>query len=152
MTQTTERAFESYVEQLLLGRSGWLAGSVADWDVERALFPTHVFTFLQETQQKLWSEMQTLHGAALESLLLNTLEKELDLKGSLYVLRHGFKFYGKTFRLAYFKPAHGLNEEVQALYASNRLTVTRQVPCHPGKHDTVDLLFAVNGLPIATTS
>jgi len=150
MTQTTERAFESYVEQLLLGRSGWLAGSVADWDVERALFPTHVFTFLQETQQKLWSEMQTLHGAALESLLLNTLEKELDLKGSLYVLRHGFKFYGKTFRLAYFKPAHGLNEEVQALYASNRLTVTRQVPCHPGKHDTVDLLFAVNGLPIAT--
>ena len=30
------------------------------------------------------------------------------------------------------------------------LTVTRQVPCHPGKHDTVDLLFAVNGLPVAT--
>ena len=37
------------------------------------------------------------------------LVKELDLKGSLHVLRHGFKFYGKTFRLAYFKPAHGLN-------------------------------------------
>lgn len=148
--QTDERAFESYVEQLLVGGSGWLAGSVAEWDVERALFPTHVFTFLQETQQKLWSEMQTLHGAALGSLLLNTLGKELDLKGSLYVLRHGFKFYGKTFRLAYFKPAHGLNEEVQALYTSNRLTLTRQVPCHPAKHDTVDLLFAVNGLPVAT--
>jgi type I restriction enzyme R subunit len=66
------------------------------------------------------------------------------------VLRHGFKFYGKTFRLAYFKPAHGLNEEVQALYAKNCLTVTRQVPCHPGKHETVDLLLAVNGLPVAT--
>jgi type I restriction enzyme R subunit len=91
-----------------------------------------------------------LHGAGLESLLINTLVKELDSKGSLHVLRHGFKFYGKTCRLAYFKPAHGLNPEVLDLYAKNRLTVTRQVPCHPGKHDTVDLLFAVNGLPVAT--
>ncbi|MGK2926509.1 MAG: type I restriction endonuclease subunit R, partial [Lysobacterales bacterium] len=72
------------------------------------------------------------------------------LKGALHVLRHGFKFYGKTFRLAYFKPAHGLNDEVLALYDKNQLTITRQVPCHPGKHDTVDLLFAVNGLPVAT--
>jgi type I restriction enzyme, R subunit len=68
----------------------------------------------------------------------------------LHVLRHGFKFYGKTFRMAYFKPAHGLNDEVLALYAKNQLTVTRQVPCHPGKHDTVDLLFALNGLPVGT--
>ena len=37
-----------------------------------------------------------------------------------------------------------------ALYAKNRLTITRQVLCQPGKHDTVDLLFAVNGLPVAT--
>ena len=36
------------------------------------------------------------------------------------------------------------------LFAKNRLTVTRQVPCHPGKHDTVDMVFAVNGLPVAT--
>jgi type I restriction enzyme R subunit len=91
-----------------------------------------------------------LTGHAAQSLLLNTLVKELELKGMLHVLRHGFKFYGKTFRMAYFKPAHGLNDEVLALYAKNRLTVTRQIPCHPGKHDTVDLLFAVNGLPIAT--
>ncbi len=94
--------------------------------------------------------MQALHGVGLERLLIDALVKELDLKGTLHVLRHGFKFYGKTFRLAYFKPAHGLNEEVLRLYAQNRLTVTRQVPCHPGKHDTVDLLFAVNGLPVAT--
>jgi type I restriction enzyme, R subunit len=69
---------------------------------------------------------------------------------ALHILRHGFKFYGKTFRIAYFKPAHGLNDEMAALYSQNQLTVTRQLPCHPGKHDTVDLLFAVNGLPVAT--
>jgi len=150
MAQTNEKAFESHVETILLGKAGWAAGAVADWDAERALFPAQVTAFLQATQSKLWAEMDKLHGAGLPALLINTLAKELDLKGTLHVLRHGFKFYGKTFRLAYFKPAHGLNDEVLALYGKNQLTLTRQVPCHPGKHDTVDLLFAVNGLPVAT--
>jgi type I restriction enzyme, R subunit len=150
VAQTTETAFERYVESILHDRSGWTQGELADWDPDRALFPAHIFAFLQATQSKPWGDMQRLHGAGLEPLLLNTLVKELDLKGSLYVLRHGFKFYGKTFRLAYFKPAHGLSYDVLQLYAQNRLTLTRQVPCHPGKRDTVDLLFAVNGLPVAT--
>src|SRR5207245_11119473 len=105
---------------------------------------------LESTQPKLWSEMRALHASGLEKLIIVALLKELDLKGALHVLRHGFKFYGKTFRLAYFKPAHGLNEAVLALYVQNQLTITRQVLCHPGRHDTVDLLFSVNGLPVAT--
>src|SRR5438128_128833 len=100
MSQTTERAFESYVEEILLTRAGWKAGSLADWDKERALFPAQVFAFLEETRPKLWAEMKKLHAAGLEALLVTTLAKELDAKGSLHVLRHGFKFYGKTFRLA----------------------------------------------------
>ena len=148
--QTNERAFERHVEGVLLRQGGWQPGTNAEWDVERALFPARVCHFIETTQAKLWAEMRGLHAAGLEELVVGALLKELDLKGVLHVLRHGFKFYGKTFRLAYFKPAHGLNEEVQALYARNQLTLTRQVLCHPGKRDTVDLLFAVNGLPVAT--
>ena len=149
-SQTNEHAFEIHVEETLLGASRWQSGTNAEWDVERALFPAHVCAFLESTQPKLWGEMRTLHGAGLEKLLIAALVKELDGKGMLHVLRHGFKFYGKTFRLAAFKPAHGLNDEVLALYRQNRLTITRQVLCHPGRHDTVDLLFALNGLPVAT--
>lgn len=148
--QTNERAFESYVEEILLTKAGWKRGALAEWDKERALFPAKVIAFLQDTQPKVWAEMVALHGAGLEPLLIATLVKELESKGSLHVLRHGFKFYGKTFRLAYFAPAHGLNNEVRALFAMNRLTVTRQVPCHPNDHCTADLVFAVNGLPVAT--
>jgi type I restriction enzyme R subunit len=150
MTQTNEHAFETYVEELLLTRGGWKPSTNAEWDQGRALFPARVFAFLQETQPKLWDEMRALHAAGLEALLIAALVKELDLKGTLHVLRHGFKFYGKTFRLAYFKPAHGLNYEVLELYSKNRLTVTRQVPCHPADNSTVDMVFAVNGLPVAT--
>ena len=149
-SQTTERAFESYVEEILLTRGGWKSGTNAEWDKERALFPAKVFAFIQETQEKLWREMRTLHAAGLEALLLTALVKEFEAKGSLHILRHGFKFYGKTFRLAYFKPAHGANYEVLELFSKNRLTVTRQVPCHPGDNRTLDMVLAVNGLPVAT--
>ena len=149
MSQTTEHAFETHVSEMLR-QGGWQTGTNAEWDVELALFPAQVCRFIETTQPKLWARMRDLHAERLEGMIVAALVKELDLKGTLYVLRHGFKFYGKVFRLAYFKPAHGLNEEVLALYSHNRLTVTRQVLCHPGKHDTVDLLFAVNGLPVAT--
>ena len=148
--QTNERALETQVMETLLGPSGWQIGTNAEWDVERALFPAQVCGFLESTQPKIWSYMRTLHGGGLEQLLTTALVKELDLKGALHVLRHGFKFYGKTFRLATFKPAHGLNDEVLALYQQNQLTLNRQVLCHPGKHDTVDLVFTLNGLPVAT--
>lgn len=148
-TQTSEKAFETYVEQMLLAK-GWQQGSVSEWDQERALFPSQIVAFIAATQPQLWQAMRGQHGAQLEPMVLATLVKELAIKGSLSVLRHGFKFYGKTFRLATFKPAHGLNDEVLAQYQANRLTLTRQVACHPGDHSTVDLVFAVNGLPVAT--
>ena len=89
--------------------------------------------FIRDTQPELWAEMSALHGANLESTLIETLVKELDNKGSLHVLRHGFRFFGKTFRLAYFKPSHGLNPDALARFARNELTVTRQARCHPGE-------------------
>ncbi len=147
---TSEMAFEAYIEHVLLERSGWRRGSNRDWDRERAVFAPEAVAFIKSTQPGLWEQMAKLHGAELEPKLVAALCGELDLKGTLHVLRHGFKFYGKIFKLAYFRPAHGLNPEVRELYEGNRLTVTRQVPCHPKGNDTVDLVFAVNGLPVAT--
>jgi len=149
MSQTKEAAFEHCAHAILLTQSGWKEGSVGEWDKARALFPARVVAFLKETQPKLWAQMEGQH-AALEPMLIDALVKELALKGTLNILRHGFKFYGKTFRLAHFKPAHGLNFEVLELYGKNELTISRQVPCHAAKSDTVDMLLALNGLPVAT--
>ena len=148
--RTPETAFEEYIEHALIERSGWRRGSNKDWDKKLAVFAPETIAFIKETQPALWDQMHKLHGAELETKLITSLCKELDVKGTLNVLRHGFKFYGKIFRLAYFRPAHGLNPDVRKLYDSNRLTVTRQVPCHPNDNSTLDLVFAVNGLPVAT--
>src|SRR5437879_5416531 len=98
MSQTTEKAFETHVAELLHTQGGWSCGTTAEWDQGRALFPARVLAFLQESQPALWQEMHKLHGPGLGPLLINVLVKELDIKGALHVLRHGFKFYGKLFR------------------------------------------------------
>lgn len=51
------RAFETYVEAILLTRGGWKSGNNAEWDKERALFPAQVFAFIADTQPRLWAEM-----------------------------------------------------------------------------------------------
>jgi len=149
MKATTEKAFEAYIEETLATR-GWLAGSVESWDKSKALFPEYVIEFIKATQANLWKQMEKLHGAELSGKLIETLVKERNTKGTLFIIRHGFKFYGKTFKLAFFKPSHGLVYETLALFQENRLHVTRQVPCHPNDGSTVDMLLSVNGIPFAT--
>jgi hypothetical protein len=38
--------------------------------------------------------------------------------GSLATLRHGFKCYGRTLRVTFFKAAHGLNPQLVSRYAA----------------------------------
>ena len=105
MRANTEKAFEIYIQETMASR-GWVTGSNALWDVKTGLFPDYIFSFLKDTQGLLWEQMEKMHRADLRSKLLEALIKERDIKGTLHVIRHGFKFYGKTFQLAYFKPAH----------------------------------------------
>jgi type I restriction enzyme R subunit len=37
MSQTTEKAFETYVEEILLTKGGWHSGTNAEWDKKRAV-------------------------------------------------------------------------------------------------------------------
>ena len=145
----TEMTFEDVVEAGLLER-GWAKGDPAHFDRERAIDADNLFTFIESSQPKLWAELRVQHGDKLEGLVLDWLIKARANQGTLDVLRHGFKFYGKTIDLAYFRPAHSLNPEAAERYALNRLVVTRQVRFIPGHDDSIDLVFFLNGLPVAT--
>ena len=147
--QTDEQAFESTVASMLV-EGGWREGRREEWDIERALFSARVTAFMRKTQPKRWAEMANVHGDNLDRVIMDTLVRELEVKGTLDVLRHGFRFYGQTFRLAWFKPSHTLNPEALTRFGQNELTVTRQVPYHPDQGDTLDLVFALNGIPVAT--
>ena len=145
-----ERAFEEQIEDHLIAQGGYSKGNPAGFDRERALFTSEILPFIQATQPREWQQLEKLHGSNAESILLGDLVKALDMQGSLATLRHGFKCFGKLFRMAYFKPATGLNDETERLYAANRLAVTRQVKYSTRSENSLDLVLSVNGIPVAT--
>ncbi|MGB0723238.1 MAG: type I restriction endonuclease subunit R [Gammaproteobacteria bacterium] len=158
MSGHTETDFEAAIEIGLTTAGGYERRQPGDYDEARALFPADVIGFIQDSQTTRWTQLQALLADRTEGTVLDSLVKELDLKGTLHVLRHGFKCYGKTLRLAYFQPNSGMNPDAAALYRRNRLTITRQVGFgsvmkNPGgghRRCIIDVTLAVNGLPVVT--
>ena len=150
MAKTREKHFEDAIEHHLLTSGGWAKGNPADFDRQTALVSKDLFGFIEATQPELWAELRKHHQSGLEAAVIDTLVKTLDTRGSLDVLRHGFKFFGKKIDCAYFKPAHGMNPDILTRYAKNRLVVTRQLKFAPDEDKSVDMALFVNGFPIAT--
>ncbi len=154
----TERDFERAIEVELTSTGGYTKRTPKDYDESLALFPADVTEFLQESQRTKWKALETLLGAKTDATVLSDLVKELEIKGTLHVLRHGFKSYGKTFRLAFFQPNTRMNPDAAELYAMNRLTITRQVkfrsvmkkPDGSHRRCIIDVTLAVNGVPVVT--
>jgi type I restriction enzyme, R subunit len=145
----TERAFETAIEDHLMAH-GWQRGDPQTFDRKRALFPAELLAFIQTTQAKAWKAVADYHSAQAADALLDDLCKAIAASGMLHVLRHGFNCFGKAFKVATFAPASGLNPELQAQYAANCLTATRQVHYSERHENSLDMVLALNGLPLAT--
>jgi len=145
----TEAAFETVIEEHLLGH-GYVHEDRDAFDRERALFPDTVLGFIRETQPKEWAKLEALHGAQTGEQVLGDLCKWMEANGSLATLRHGFKCYGRTLHVAFFKAAHELNPELEARYAANRVGVTRQLRYSPRSENSLDVTLTLNGIPVVT--
>jgi len=144
-----EAAFETVIETDLL-TGGYVVLSSTGYDSGRALFPEETLNFIRTTQPKEWAKLEAHLNERTGEQILSDLCRWLDTQGTLSTLRHGFKCYGRTLRVAFFKAAHGLNPELEALYAANRLGLTRQLRYSARNSNSLDLVLSVNGLPIAT--
>mgnify|MGYP001550211803 CR=1 FL=1 len=150
MKKHTENRLEDAIEYWLLNEHGYDKGASKDYDVEHALEPARVIKFIKETQEKVWNNLTAVHGDAAEELLIEGLVKELNTKGMLKVLRHGFKVYGKKFKVATFAPSNNKNPDNWLLFEKNVLSVTRQLYYSDENKNSLDMALFLNGLPIAT--
>jgi len=132
---------------------GWLYSPTdAGYDKTRALFPEDLFGWLQDTQP---DALATVAPTPKDrERLLDRLAESLDRPlesggGTLTALRKGFK-QTKQIDLCQFKPADAMNPATTARYQAVRLRVMRQVHYSRSKADSIDLVFFVNGLPVAT--
>jgi type I restriction enzyme R subunit len=121
-------------------------------DHDRALcpLPRDVVDFVLATQPKEWKKLEQHHGAAVREQFLKRLAAEIERRGALDVLRNGLKDSGCKFRLAYFRPASGLNEETRRLHAANLFAAARQIHYSTKNEKSLDLVLFLNGIPIFT--
>lgn len=150
MATHKEIGFEDVICQQL-SDAGWLyaAGDAQDYDRARALFPADLIAWLEETQPKAFAEAKAKHG---EAAVFDRLRKQLNERGALDVLRNGIEIVGlrAPLSLAQFRPAMGMNPEITARYAANRLRVVRQLRYSLSNENCIDLVLFLNGIPVAT--
>ncbi|WLD24319.1 type I restriction endonuclease [Flavobacterium dauae] len=150
MNITTEHTFESALVQSLTEKGGYALGNASAYSKELGFFRSDIIQFLKGSQPERWKKIESVHGTDVENRVLQRLYKEMDLRGSLDVLRNGFTDYGVRFQMAYFQPASGLNPDAVALYNKNSLKVYRQIYYSKDNKNSVDVLLALNGIPVAT--
>lgn len=150
MTITTEKTFETALVQSLVEQGGFTEGNAPDYSPELGMFKYEVIKFLQESQPKRWEKIAAIHGEDVDNRVIQRLYKELDLRGSLDVIRNGFVDYGIRFQMAFFQPASGLNPEAMELYSKNYVKVYRQIYYSSKVNNSVDVLLSLNGIPVAT--
>jgi type I restriction enzyme R subunit len=153
-----ERELAEYLEA-----HGWLYSDNDDlYDVERALVPTDVFSWLEDTQKTAFEKFvkpgspdEDKRRRMLLDRLVTSLDKPMtDREGALRTLRKGFNVAGlgagsAKFDMMQAKPETSLNPTTQAKYEANRLRVMRQVHYGDG-NKSIDLVFFLNGVPVAT--
>lgn len=138
-----------------LAPGGYRRRTSQDYDPELCLDPEMVVAFLQATQPKEWAKLVKQYGDQARARFLRRLSREIAKRGTLDVLRKGVRDVGARVRLVYFRPASGLNPELQKKYQANLFTVVRQLYYSPRDVDkkhrkSLDMALFVNGIPLLT--
>ena len=163
----SERAFEDAIEAGLLQHAqgalgerqssyldmkpgGYNKRNAEDYDSNLCLIPRDALDFVLATQPQEWERLTQHHRGQVKERFLKRLSSELRSRGALDMLRTGIKDMGCRFRLAYFRPASGLNEETRRLYRGNLFSVVRQLHYTEKNNNSLDLALFLNGIPIFT--
>jgi type I restriction enzyme R subunit len=149
MSKHKEIAFEDEVVAHLAA-NGWSIGHPAGYSRELALYRPDLGDWLRETQPQEWAKIEKTHGDQTLHVLAKRLGEVLDKEGSLHVLRQGFKHINAKFEMCAFKPETSLNAATLERFAKVRCTVLRQVHYSRHHENSIDLVFFVNGIPVAT--
>ena len=148
ITETTEKRFEMDIADFLLSPAGGYTGNHDAYDSKLGLFPETLVRFVQKTQPREWARFVMQNKVDSERKFCLAFNTACDMDGLLQVLRHGFKHRGVSFRVCYFRPESSLNQTAEQQYAANEITCNRQWFYSADTHNSVDMVLAVNGIPV----
>lgn len=143
---TTEKRFESDIEEFFLSPAGGYTHNQDAYDSQLGVYKDTLLRFIQKTQPKEWKRFLLQNKVDPERKFCLAFNNACDMDGLISVLRHGFKHRGIPFKVCYFKPESGLNQTAMSLYEENEITCNRQWFYSNDTHNSVDItnFFAYN--------
>ena len=123
---TTEKRFESDIEEFFLSPAGGYTHNQDAYDPQLGVYQDTLLRFIQKTQPKEWKRFLLQNKVDPERKFCLAFNNACDMDGLISVLRHGFKHRGIPFKVCYFKPESGLNQTAMSLYEKNEITCNRQ--------------------------
>lgn len=155
-----ERQFEMDIESFLISdEGGWKKATDAgyrngfqyDNDIlteNYALDIDTLCTFVKNTQPVAWALFEKRCKSDPQKKFYKAFQNAVDMDGLVNVLRHGFKHRGQEFKVIYFKPETELNQLSLKHYKENICQCIRQWHYSPKNNNSVDMMLAVNGIPL----
>lgn len=146
----SEKDFEANIAQWLVEHDHYSRLESTQYNKQLCLIPEELIAFIKDTQPKAYKELEKQYGAQIDERIVNNIARLLEKNKTLHVLREGVKDRGQHLRLCYFKPANHKTPEHEVWYAKNRLALVRQLFYSSQNNNSIDLVFFVNGIPVAT--
>ena len=148
INETNEKRFESDIESFFLSERGGYTKNTDTYNTKYALYLDTLIRFVKATQPKEWKRFEMQNSTGTEEKFARAFQNACDMDGVLSVLRNGFKHRGIVFHVCYFKPESTLNQTAVTQYSANEITVNRQWYYSADNKNSVDMVIAVNGIPV----
>ena len=147
----TEKQFEQDIETFLTSPAGgWTKAADAGYraSVDMALDIETLTGFVKATQPISWQRFEKQRYSDPLRKFYKIFENAVENDGLLSVLRHGFRHRGIPFQVCCFKPESTLNDVAVKRYGQNVCQCIRQWRYSAQNQNSVDMLLAVNGIPV----
>lgn len=147
--------FESYIVDKItkLCKDGtWrLSKDDTGFNPETALYFNDFVEYVEKTNPEQLDKMKKTFGANWESNLTKEVVKSLENSGTVQTIRNGFPMAGfKTIVCSGHYPDDPRLPKEKELYDNNILRIMRQVHYQTAGQKSLDLVFFINGIPVAT--
>ncbi|MCL5674889.1 MAG: DEAD/DEAH box helicase family protein [Candidatus Omnitrophica bacterium] len=149
-TDTREKVFQNDIIAHLIS-TGYHKRGTHNYDKTICLDPELTLKFIQDTQEKEWKKFQRVYGDKSKQKFFYRLVTEIDKKGTINILRNGFKDVGCQFHLFYPKPNNKKNPDLFEKFEKNIFSVIDELEYEKKElSKRLDLVIFINGLPIIT--
>lgn len=146
--------FEAYIAKklMLLEGGGWrVSNNDKGFDPNTALYMPDFVEYVSSIAPEKIQKMQKSFGANWENNLRLALVKSLEVHGTVLTLREGFQMAGyQTIICSGHYPDDPRLPKLKEYYDKNILRIMRQVHYQTAGNKSLDLVFFVNGIPVAT--